>query len=188
MRPQAGRNRNRDGGSPGHTILGVADPPSSLHPMDMTALTRAEAYEKYSDELVRFATGLVGPTDGPDLVATTMVNVLAMKSWDSVENPRAYLYRTVLNEAKRDHRKTMRRRAGEMRAASHLGATNLPDVRPEVLDAVAKLSFRQRAVVFLAYWEDIRPADIARRLQIGESTIHRHLSRAEARLRRMLHA
>ena len=156
--------------------------------MDMTALTRAEAYEKYSDELVRFATGLVGPSDGPDLVATAMVNVLAMKSWESVENPRAYLYRTVLNEAKRSHRKTVRRRAGEIRAASHLGATNLPDVRPEVLDAVAKLSFRQRAVVFLAYWEDLRPADIARRLQIGESTVHRHLSRAEARLRRMLHS
>lgn len=156
--------------------------------MDMTALTRAEAYEKYSDELVRFATGLVGPTDGPDLVATAMVNVLAMKSWESVENPRAYLYRTVLNEAKRNHRKTVRRRAGEIRAASNLGAVELPDIRPEVLEAVAKLSFRQRAVVFLAYWDDLRPAEIARRLGIGESTVHRHLSRAEARLRRLLHA
>ena len=159
-----------------------------MHPMGMTALTRAEAYEKYSDELVRFATGLVGPTDGPDLVASAMVSVLAMQRWDSVEKPRAYLYRTVLNEAKRSHRKTMRRRAGEIRAASHLGASGLPEVRPEVLDAVAKLSFRQRAVVFLAYWEDLRPAEIARRLEIGESTVHRHLSRAEARLRRMLHA
>ena len=155
--------------------------------MDMTALTRAEAYEKYSDELVRFATGLVGPTDGPDLVASAMVNVLGMESWESVENPRAYLYRTVLNEAKRNHRKTMRRRATEIRAASHLGASNLPDIHPEVLEAVATLSFRQRAVVFLAYWEDLRPAEIARRLHIGESTVHRHLSRAEARLRRLLH-
>ncbi len=156
--------------------------------MDMTGLTRAEAYEKYSDELVRFATGLVGPTDGPDLVATAMVNVLAMKSWESVENPRAYLYRTVLNEAKRNHRKTVRRRAGEIRAASNIGVSDLPDIRPEILEAVAKLSFRQRAVVFLAYWDDLRPAEIARRLEIGESTVHRHLSRAEARLRRMLHA
>ena len=156
--------------------------------MGMTALTRAEAYEKFSDELVRFATGLVGPTDGPDLVATAMVNVLAMKSWESVENPRAYLYRTVLNEAKRNHHRTVRRRAGEIRAASSIEASDLPDIRPEVLEAVAKLSFRQRAVVFLAYWDDLRPAEIARRLGIGESTVHRHLSRAEARLRRLLHA
>lgn len=159
-----------------------------MHPMGMTPLTRAEAYEKYSDELVRFATGLVGPTDGPDLVASAMVNILSTKNWESVENPRAYLYRTVLNEAKRNHRKTVRRRAGEIRAAVQLGATSLPEVRPEVLDAVARLSFRQRAVVFLAYWEDLRPAQIARRLEIGESTVHRHLSRAEARLRRLLHA
>ena len=122
------------------------------------------------------------------VMAMVMVNVMAMKSWESVENPRAYLYRTVLNEAKRSYRKTLRRRAGEMQAASGLGARDLPDVRPEVLDAVATLSFRQRAVVFLAYWEDLRPVDIARRLQIGESTVHRHLSRAESRLRRLLHA
>ena len=155
--------------------------------MDMTGLTRAEAYEKYSDELVRFATGLVGPTDGPDLVAAAMVNVLAMRSWESVENPRAYLYRTVLNEAKGNYRKTMRRRATEMKAAASLGARDLPDVRPEVLDAVGKLSVRQRAVVYLAYWDDMRPVDIARRLGIGESTVHRHLERGQERLRRLLH-
>ncbi len=152
----------------------------------MTRLTRAEAYEKYSDELVRFATGLVGPSDGPDLVATAMVNVLTMRSWESVENPRAYLYRTVLNEAKRSHRKTMRRRAGEIRAAADLGASDLPEVRPEVLRAVGKLSVRQRAVVYLAYWDDMRPAEIARRLGIGESTVHRHLERGQERLRRLL--
>jgi len=155
--------------------------------MDMTGLTRAEAYEKYSDELVRFATGLVGPTDGPDLVATAMVNVLAMRSWETVENPRAYLYRTVLNEAKRNYRRTMRRRATEMKAAESLGARDVPDVRSDVLDAVGRLSMRQRAVVYLVYWEDQRPAEIARRLGIGESTVHRYLARGQERLRRLLH-
>lgn len=32
--------------------------------MGMTTLTRAEVYEKYADQLVRFATGIVGPS-GP---------------------------------------------------------------------------------------------------------------------------
>ncbi|MDJ0954710.1 MAG: RNA polymerase sigma factor [Acidimicrobiia bacterium] len=154
----------------------------------MTSLTQAEAYRKYSDELVRFATGLVGPSDGPDLVANAMVNVLAMETWESVENPRAYLYTTVLNEARRNHRQTMRRRAVEMRAAISREASEPPEVRPDVLDAVARLSVRQRAVVFLAYWDDMRPAEIARRLSLSEGTVHRHLARGEARLRRMLHA
>ena len=80
----------------------------------------------------------------------------------------------------------MRRRAGEIRAAADLGASDLPEVRPEVLRAVGKLSVRQRAVVYLAYWDDMRPAEIARRLGIGESTVHRHLERGQERLRRLL--
>ena len=149
-------------------------------------MTRSEVYEKYGDDLVRFATGLVGPSDAPDVVSTAMVNVLWAPSWDSVRNPRAYLYRAVLNETHRHHRSRMRRRATEARAADS-GTTNpMLDVRPDVLDAVGRLSVRQRAVVFLAYWEDLRPAEIARRLDLSEGTVHRHLSRAETRLRRML--
>ena len=59
-------------------------------------------------------------------------------------------------------------------------------MRTEVLAAVAGLSVRQRAVVFLTYWEDLRPAETARRLGLGESTVHRYLARAEAKLRRLL--
>jgi DNA-directed RNA polymerase specialized sigma24 family protein len=32
-------------------------------------LTDKEVYRKYADDLVRFATGLVGPTDAPDVVS-----------------------------------------------------------------------------------------------------------------------
>lgn len=150
-------------------------------------LTRSEAYEKYSDDLVRFATGLVGPTDGPDVVSTAMLHVLWSRNWDAVENQRAYLYRSVLNDARQHHRKAMRRRAAEIRSADTAGENAQADVRPDVLDAVGRLSLRQRAVVFLAYWEDLRPVDIARRLGVSEGTVHRNLSRAEARLKRMLH-
>jgi RNA polymerase sigma factor (sigma-70 family) len=155
---------------------------------DMGSLTRAEAYEKYADDLIRFATGLVGPSDGSDLVSTAMLKVLTMSNWDAVQNPRAYLYTVVLNEARRRHRRSMRRRAGELRAAAELGASGIPEIRPDVLEAVSSLSMRQRAVVFLTYWEDMRPADVARRLGIAESTVHRHLTRSEARLRRLLDA
>ena len=37
-------------------------------------LTDAEIYEKFADELVRFATGLVGPSDAAD-VAGALVGV-----------------------------------------------------------------------------------------------------------------
>jgi RNA polymerase sigma factor (sigma-70 family) len=146
----------------------------------------AEIYDKYADALVRFAAGLVGPTDAPDVVSATMLRVLWSSAWEQVRNPQAFLYQAVLNEAKMHHRSTMRRRAREQRAAGP-GSVLQPEVRPEVLAAVGRLSPRQRAVTFLAYWEGLTPADIADRLGIGEGSVRRHLARARKHLRRMLH-
>ena len=148
--------------------------------------SRAEVYGKYADDLVRFATGLVGPSDSRDVVSNAMVNVLWSRGWDDVRDPRAYLYRAVLNESHRFHRSMMKRRATEARA---LVSDVVPfiDVRPDVLDAVGRLSAKQRAVVFLVYWEDLSVAETARRLGLSEGTVHRNLNRAEGRLGRMLY-
>lgn len=148
---------------------------------------RAEIYGKYADDLVRFATGLVGPADGADVVSNAMVSVLWSRNWNDIQNPRAYLYRSVLNEAHRHHRSAMRRSTTEARAAVP-GTTVIVDVRPDVLDAVGRLSTQQRAVVFLVYWEDLTIAETSRRLGLSEGTVHRNLARAEKRLRRLLDA
>lgn len=155
--------------------------------MGVTTLTRAEVYEKHADELVRFATGLVGPSDSRDVVSTAVVSAMWSPRWEDVVNERAYLYRAVLNEARRLRRSTMRRKAVELRAAGGEQINEMPEVRPEVVEAVGRLSVPQRAVVFLAYWEDMRPAEIARFLELSDGTVHRHLARAETRLRRILH-
>lgn len=149
--------------------------------------TRSEVYEKYADDLVHFATGLVGPSDCQDVVSSAVMRAMWSKQWPTVRNQRAYLYTSVLNEARMHHRGAMRRRARELRALDP-GRVGPPEIRPDVLEAVGRLSLRQRAVVFLAYWEDLPGPEIARRLGIGESTVHRHLAKAEARLRRMLDA
>ncbi len=153
----------------------------------MGTLTKTEVYEKCSDDLIRFATGLVGPTEGPDVVSEAVVRAMWSTNWESVNNQRAYLYTSVLNEARRHHRDTMRQRAMEIQAAAPSDADLVPEIRPEVLDAVSRLSMSQRATVFLAYWEDLRPAEIARRLGLSEGTVHWHLARGEARLRRILY-
>jgi len=63
----------------------------------------------------------------------------------------------------------------------------MPEIGDEVLEAVARLSPRQRAVVFLTYWDDLDPAAVASTLGLGEGSVRRHLARARARLRKMLH-
>jgi DNA-directed RNA polymerase specialized sigma24 family protein len=83
-------------------------------------------------------------------------------------------------------------------ATALVGRVDAPDVvsgavvkalgRPEVRQAVARLSMRQRAVVVLTYWADLAPPAVAERLGISEGSVRRHLARARARLREVLDA
>jgi RNA polymerase sigma-70 factor (ECF subfamily) len=144
-----------------------------------------ELYAKHAEALTRFATGLVGPSDAADVVSDAVLRCLTSDRWLEVRDPRPYLYRAVLNQARQSHRGALRRVAREAQAG-RARTVEPPDVRPEVLDAVARLSLRQRAVVVLTYWEDLDPAQVAVRLRIGEGSVRRHLARARARLREEL--
>jgi RNA polymerase sigma factor (sigma-70 family) len=141
-------------------------------------------------ELLRFATAVVGRVDAPHVVSGAVVKALGTPSWAAVANRRAYLYRSVFNEAQ-----TWRRRAGqrsilEARAVRAAGADRweMPTLRPEVRRAVAELSMRQRAVVVLTYWTDLAPPAVTERLGISEGSVRRHIARARARLREVLDA
>jgi RNA polymerase sigma-70 factor (ECF subfamily) len=150
-------------------------------------VTDEEIYRKYADDLVRFATGLVGPFDARDVVSEACLRSFGSRSWSTVTNHRAYLYRSVLHEARSHYRSTLRRRLREMQAASsELVPPAQVDV--DVLAAVDKLSVQQRASVLLTYWEDLTPADVALRLRISEGAVKRHLARARAHLKEFLHA
>ncbi|MDQ1434496.1 MAG: hypothetical protein QOF59_1312 [Actinomycetota bacterium] len=145
-----------------------------------------EAYAKYADDLVRFATGLVGPADAADVVSSVMLRVLGRSSTSSVDDSRAFLYRAVFNEARMHHRSTMRRRARDLRTASPDRFEDSPTLRPDVLAAVAGLSLRQRAVVVLTYWSDLDDDAVGQLLSISPGSVRRHLARARERLRRSI--
>ena len=145
----------------------------------------AEVYEKYAEELIRFATSLVGPSDAPDVLSVAVIRALASSQWAGVSNPRAYLYRSVLNAARSRRRAELQRRAREARYGAS-SAWEPAEVSQEVLDAIGRLSVRQRAVVYLTYWDDLDPAAAAALLGISEGSVRRHLARARATLRRTL--
>jgi RNA polymerase sigma factor (sigma-70 family) len=144
-------------------------------------------YRSYSDELTRYATGLVGPFDAPDVVTDACLKAFESRSWPDVVDRRAYLYRTVLTVANDHHRRTLSRRLREMKVASR---EEMPDptgsIDIEVLDAVARLSVQQRAAVFLTYWEDLSPEAVAARMGVSTGTVKRHLARARRRLGELL--
>ncbi len=144
-------------------------------------------YRNYSAELTRYATGLVGPFDAPDVVTDACLKAFESRRWPEVIDHRAYLYRTVLTVAHDHHRRTSSRRLREMKAA---GRDQVPDfaasIDVEVLDAVGRLSVQQRAAVFLTYWEDLPPEVVAERMGVAIGTVKRHLNRARKRLGELL--
>jgi RNA polymerase sigma factor (sigma-70 family) len=146
----------------------------------------AEVYEKHSDELVRFATMLVGPSNAEDVVADAVLRVFASPSWQSVANRRAYLFRSVLAQASSTARSTRRRLTRERRFLV-TDTTDEPMLRPELLAALRSLTVRQRAVVFMTYWLDQTTEATCQVLQISERTVQRELESAYRRMERHLH-
>ncbi len=161
------------------------------HSVEMRSDARTEdstavLYRTHREELMRFATALVGPNDAPDVFSTALVKAFSSASFAGVTNKRAFLYRVVFNEANRFLRRRARRPVVEARG-SHVEHWRMPTLHPEVAAAVRRLSGRQRAAIYLTYWADLTPAQVAEHLNISEGTVRRHLARARARLREVLH-
>jgi RNA polymerase sigma-70 factor (ECF subfamily) len=149
----------------------------------------SEVYRKHAEDLTRFATGLVGPSNAADVVSEAVLSCFCTDPgrWAKVTEQRSYLYRSVYNKAAEFHRSSRRRRSREELVAKP-DLIESPEIRPEVLSAVFSLSVRQRAVIVLTYWEDLDPAAIATLLNISDGSVRRHLARGKSRLKEVLHA
>jgi RNA polymerase sigma-70 factor (ECF subfamily) len=141
-----------------------------------------EIYRKNKDDLIRYASVLVGPLDAEDVVSTVVVRILGRRNLDDLEEARAYLFRSVLNESRT--RLVRRRKAIPL---GDVAAGTEPDPRPEVLRAVMNLPVRQRAATYLVYWGDLSIAEAARFMGTAAGTIKRYLFLAKRTLRGVLH-
>jgi len=147
-------------------------------------LTETEdVYRRFADELTCYATGLVGPFDTADVVSEACLRAFTSSKWHEVSNHRAYLYRTVFSVANDLHRSTLARRLRELKAAAPVAVFD-PDVDVDVLDAVGRLSMRQRsAVILTTYWADLTPDEVAARMNVSSGSLKRHLAMARRVLR-----
>ena len=103
------------------------------------------------------------------------------RRWATIERPDAYLQRAVTN-ASSNWRRSGRRAAGKL----HLLVARGPDDVPfdGLADAVARLPFRQRAVVVLRYYADMSEAEIALALDCRPGTVKSLSARALRHCRR----
>lgn len=137
----------------------------------------ADVYLKYRDELLRYATSLVGPSRSEDVVSTVVLRTMRSRPLSELEKPRAYLMKAVLNES----RSVMRKRSTEPLPDSLTG--DLPGEVVETLDVVWQLPVQQRAVVFLFYWDGLLVNEIAELMGVRPGTVKRYLHNARKRLK-----
>ncbi len=144
-----------------------------------------QVWRDLHEPLRRFCAVVVGPSDADDLAAETFLRCRERIMSGQVRNPRSYLFRSAVNAAQ-----NMRRsRARESRRTVRVAAPPLEGERPHlghVRDAVRALSPRQRAVLYLAYWEDQTESQIAETLGLHIGTVRRHVHRAHQHLRKAL--
>jgi len=103
----------------------------------------------------------------------------------TVEHRTAYLRTAIVNGCRDRARSTGRADAGwrRLRVIHEVSTTDRPS---ELLDAVGHLPYKQRAVVVLRYWADLREEEIAEIVGVRPATVRSITSRALDRLRKEL--
>ncbi len=107
----------------------------------------------------------------------------AWEHWDrlaEVDQPVRYLYRVGQSATRQFLPKPIPARFTDVLE------TRSPDVEPELLPALSRLSEQQRVVVVLVHGYGWRQAEVARLLEIHPSTVRDYLNRAIDRLRNEL--
>jgi len=130
--------------------------------------------------------------EAEDLVQECLIKVA--RRWPRVRRmaqPRAYARRILINLALDDSRGRARRRR-ELERAPGLSEEPARDLfsgletRAELLDALGRLTPRQRSVVVLRYFNDLTEAETAEVLGFSPGTVKSNASRGLARLREVL--
>ena len=141
-------------------------------------------YQELRFELTRLATALVGPWEAEDVVSTVVARVLEKPGGlAGLDEPRPYLMRSVINEARSRLRS---RRRWRMQSLDPVSDVPRVDYRDELVDVVGKLPVQQRAATFLVYWEGHTPTSAAELMGCRPATVRRYLHLARKRLKKVL--
>jgi RNA polymerase sigma-70 factor (sigma-E family) len=122
-----------------------------------------------------------------DLTQTALANVFA--SWRRIRHPDAadaYALRTLVNTYLAERRL---KRVAEILTTNlpeHPTEPLMPEMRMVVLDALASLPPRARAVVVLRYWQDLSVEQVAIALGCSPGTVKSQSARSLRKLRVLL--
>lgn len=155
------------------------------------------SFRSYYDELLRFMTAKLGCRDqAADVVQDTYVRVLSLENPQTINNPRAFLYRTAMNLTVDLFRK---RQSREARSVAFDVVEQMPSSVPDqetiveskqriafLRQAIAELPPKCRRVFLLHKYLDRSHAEIAAELGISKNMVEKHVIKAMAHCRKRL--
>lgn len=160
--------------------LACSQAPTIDGTVDRVDVDFSEFYEREWGRAVRYAYLLVGEQNVAEDVAQECFIGL-YENWARVRHPTTYFRTAITNRC----RNVLRWRAVRSRAFRG-SVVDAPPLGDHLTDVVARLPFRQRAVVVLRYYEGQTDRDIAAVLAVPEGTVRSDHARAIAALRRHL--
>jgi RNA polymerase sigma-70 factor (sigma-E family) len=143
-------------------------------------------------DLMRAAVALTGNRPaGEDLLQAALERLL--RHWQRVDDPEAYLRRTMYNLAADDWRRRGRWRSKlplvrDQYRETPADATDAVDLRDALVRAMNQLPRHQRVVIVLRYWEQLTEAQTAEVLGCSEGAVKSAASRGMRRLRELTRA
>lgn len=123
--------------------------------------------------------------DAEDAAQASLLS--AYRNWAKIQraqSPEAYVFKTLLNNVRRTHRRNNRRRSleGTITPASAPDASPGVAARVDFRTALAQLPWDQRAVIVLRHLEDRSERDVAELLDLPLGTVKSRNSRGLQRL------
>ncbi len=148
-------------------------------------------FDRYQDNLFAIAFNYFrNPVDAEDAVQETFLRLLRTKDgqgreFESEAHLRNWLIRVVLNECKRVSLSSFFKRRVSLEDYAETLAFEEPE-ESQVFEAVMQLPQKYRSVLHLFYYENYSVREIAKLLDISETTATTRLSRGRKKLKQKL--
>ncbi|WP_236986122.1 RNA polymerase sigma factor [Marinagarivorans cellulosilyticus] len=139
-------------------------------------------YAKHKEELLRFALRKLGsPDDAEEIVQDTFHNMMNVESAETLENPRAYLYKTAHNLAlnrlrQGNHHSSYLQQCDDTATTVSLERSVIAeDALEHIRATVTKLPTTTQQVFYMSRIEGKTYAAISHELKISVSSVEKHM-------------
>jgi RNA polymerase sigma-70 factor (sigma-E family) len=150
----------------------------STHQVWPTAPRSAQTFEEFFSDAwpwaFRLASLLTHSTEAGEDIAQDVLMTMSQR-WGTADRPAAYLRTSLVNASYNWNR---RNRTARTKLPMLVTSDRFDFQADELADAIARLPFRQRAVVVLRYYSDLSEAEIAEAIGCRPGTVKSLASRA----------